>query len=63
MQFNDPITETKVNTIRHSTRTTLWEYMSKYSDPRFLIMAFLDVFWLDKELCLNCKGHWGKLID
>lgn len=63
MQFNDPVTDTKVNSVLHSTRTTLWDYMKQYNDPRLLLMAFPDVFWFDKEVCLTCKGEWVNLID
>lgn len=63
MQFQDPITDTKVNSVRHSVQNTLWKYMSKYDDPRFLLVASPDVFWINTDVCLNCKGQWVKLLN
>lgn len=61
MQYTDPITDTKVNSLRYSLRS-VWEYMKHYSDQRFLLMAFPDFYRLDEAVWLNCKGDWVKLI-
>ena len=62
MQYNDPITERKLNSLRYSL-ITVWDYMKVYKNSPFFLMAFPDFTRLHEAVWRNWKGEWVKLIN